>query len=325
MSESCATWPRTATLRPKTRRHDNRPPAAASHATAAACFGISWLLGRLHRAPVGAFPVTPMVHAGIPYDLSPRRPRRRWGRWSRPWRSPVAGRAAIVVVPVTAVVPVLVRAPARIPLFARAPVVVIDGCRRRRRRGDAGGQSEGGHGQAAGRDNAGAQPGPRSCWCVGIHAAGISLDNAGETRFRRLLVSNFEHSQHISSAKGFVIYELFMGLFLTPGDDIAGRAHHFADGFPICGRSLASAPRSCLFRGNSRPGLRAAPAAGAAKIVIPATITGVARPAPGPECRGDPRRRDTCAPIGRGQAAAVIGRRGGATRSGTLPLIKPWQ
>jgi hypothetical protein len=132
------------------------------------------LVGRLDRAPNGAFPVTPMVHAGIPHDLSPRGPRRRRWRRARPWRSPVvAGRATVIVVPVTAVVPVLVGAPAWFPLLSRAPVVVIHRYRRRSGLGGARGQPQRGHSQTAGRQRTGAQANPRSFLRVGIHEIGM--------------------------------------------------------------------------------------------------------------------------------------------------------
>jgi hypothetical protein len=51
---------------------------------------------------------------------------------------------------------------------------------------------------------------------------GFPRANVRETRFRRLPVSNIGHSQHISAAKAFGLYGPFIGLFLTPGDDIAG-------------------------------------------------------------------------------------------------------
>lgn len=168
-----------------------------------------------------------MVHAGIPDDLSPGRP--RWRRWRRPRprRSPVAGRTAVVVVPVTAVVPVLVGAPARVPLFARAPVVVIHRRRRRRRRSSACGQSECGQGQTACGQRTRTQPNPRSWLRVGIHPAVLPRGNACETLVGHLLMSNVGHSGRISAAKLLGVYRHFVVIFLAPGDGIADRAKQF--------------------------------------------------------------------------------------------------
>src|SRR5208283_6176685 len=86
----------------------------------------------LDRDPHPVVPESPTIRAGVPLDLSPRRPRRwRWWRRSPRRRWTVTDRAAVVVVPVTAVVPVRVRAPALVPAVARAPVMVIHRCRRR--------------------------------------------------------------------------------------------------------------------------------------------------------------------------------------------------
>src|ERR1700739_5177043 len=104
-----------------------------------------------------------MVLALVPDDPSPRRPRRRWWRVPRPRRRAIAGRTAVVVVPVTAAVPVLVRAPAVVPTVARAPVVVISRCRWGHRLGGAGGQAESACGHATSRPRAGAPTEPRPC------------------------------------------------------------------------------------------------------------------------------------------------------------------
>jgi hypothetical protein len=130
----------------------------------------------LDRVPNPVIPEPPTIRAGVPLDLSLRRPRRwrppRRRRWRRPPRRrwSVTRRAAVVVVvPVTAAVPVLVRAPAWVPLVARAPVMVIHRCRRRRRVGSARCQAERGQGHAASRQGASAQTKPRFLR-VGIHA-----------------------------------------------------------------------------------------------------------------------------------------------------------
>jgi hypothetical protein len=126
---------------------------------------------RLERNPNSAVPETPIIHTGVPHDLSPRCPRRwRWHR-PRPRRRTIAGRAAVVVVPVTAVVPVRVVAPAPVPIVARAPVMVVRGCGRRHRLRGAGGQSESRCGDPAGRQCAGAQAKPRSWLRAYIHVS----------------------------------------------------------------------------------------------------------------------------------------------------------
>jgi hypothetical protein len=126
----------------------------------------------LDRDPDWAVPVSPTV---IPRHLSPRRPWRcrRWRRrpWWRPVARSVAGRATVVVLPVAAVIPVEIRAPTIVPIVAGAPVVVKHRSRRRRRLGDARGQSEGGQGNATTRQHAGAQAKPRSCFLVSSHAS----------------------------------------------------------------------------------------------------------------------------------------------------------
>jgi hypothetical protein len=122
-----------------------------------------WLEGN----PDSVVPESPTI---IPLDLSPGRPRRRRWRRRRPRRRwTIAGRAVVVVVPVTAVIPVRVRAPALVPLVARAPVMVIDGCRRRRRLGDARDQPECGQGHATSCQRASAQAKPPFCSHVCIH------------------------------------------------------------------------------------------------------------------------------------------------------------
>jgi hypothetical protein len=157
--------------------------------------------------------------------------------------------------------------------------------------------------------------------CVGIHAAVFTRDKAGETRLCRLLVSNFEHSQCISGAKGLGVKELFIGLFLAPGDDIAGQAHHFAGRYLVCGRASPRIAQLIIPATN----IVAAPAVRGGEIVIPATIMRVPTPAPAPGRRGDPRHRDTCALIATGQAVGAAGPPGGAARSEAVPLIKPRQ
>lgn len=135
----------------------------------------------LEPDPHSVIPEPPTIRAGVPDGVSPRRPRRWrwWRRRPRRWCAP-PGRAGVVV-PVVAVIPVPVVAPARVPLFARTPVIVIHGCRRRRRLGGAGGQSKSGHGHAAGRERAGAQAKPRFCLHVGIHALKMPGENEPET------------------------------------------------------------------------------------------------------------------------------------------------
>jgi hypothetical protein len=114
---------------------------------AAAVKSLQLVLMRLRawseRDPDWAIPVAPIIHTGVPHDLGPRRPRRRGRHRPRPRRrSTITGWAAVVVVPVTAVIPVLVRAPAVVPLVPRAPVMVVRGGRRRHRLGNGRGNSE---------------------------------------------------------------------------------------------------------------------------------------------------------------------------------------
>ena len=139
----------------------------------------------LEPDPHSVIPEPPTIRAGVPDGVSPRRPRRwRWRRRRpRRWRAP-PGRAGVVV-PVMAVIPVPVVAPARVSLVARAPVIVIHGCGRRRRLSGAGGQSEGGHGQAAGRQRTSAQANPRPCLRVGIHAPENSPQKCAQNAFWR--------------------------------------------------------------------------------------------------------------------------------------------
>ena len=128
----------------------------------------------LDRPPDWPFPVSPAV---VPRDLSPRRPRRR-RRWRRrPRRRTETGatrtitsRATVVVVPVAAVVPILVRAPTVVPLVAGAPVVVVHRGGRGRRLGDSRGQPQSGQGHAATYQRTGAQAKPRRCLRVSSHA-----------------------------------------------------------------------------------------------------------------------------------------------------------
>lgn len=106
--------------------------------------------------------------------MRPGRPRRGRRRGWRPRGRGSPTCRARVVVPVVAVVPVPVVAPALVPLFTRAPVVVIHGRRGRRRRSGARCQSECGQGQTSGRQRASTQANPRPRLRVGIHARGLT-------------------------------------------------------------------------------------------------------------------------------------------------------
>jgi len=131
----------------------------------------------------------PTIRFGVPDNLSLRCPT-RW-RWRRPRGRSITGSITgrsitgwapvVVVVPVTAVIPVRVRAPALVPRVARAPVMVICGCRRRRCLGNARGQSECGQGHAASRQRASAQAKPRFCLLVDIHFLRIPLKKVSKT------------------------------------------------------------------------------------------------------------------------------------------------
>jgi hypothetical protein len=127
------------------------------------------------------------IRVGVPGDLSLTRPTRwRWGRsitgsitgsvtGSITGRSVIGWATIVVVVPVTAVIPVRVRAPALVPLVAWAPVMVVCGCGRRRCLGDARGQSKCGQGHAASRQRASAQAKPWFCLLVDIHFLRLPL------------------------------------------------------------------------------------------------------------------------------------------------------
>jgi hypothetical protein len=143
----------------------------------------------LERGQDCVIPRPPTIRVGIPGNLSLRRPT-RW-RWRRPRRGrsitgSITGRfitrrsitgwaPVVVVIPVTAVVPVLVRAPALVPWVARAPVMMICGCRRRRCLGNAHSQSECGQSHAASRQRANTHAKPRFCLLVDIHSLRIPL------------------------------------------------------------------------------------------------------------------------------------------------------
>ena len=139
----------------------------------------------LEPDPDSVVPETPIVHTGVPHDLRPRRPR-RWRRHRpRPRRRrTIAGGSAVVVVPVTAAVPVGVRAPALVPLVARAPMMVIHGCWWRRRLGSPRGQSQHGCGHTPGRERPGAQAKPWPCLCVCTHAYENSHQQCAQNRLR---------------------------------------------------------------------------------------------------------------------------------------------
>jgi hypothetical protein len=161
--------------------------------------------GVLDRVPKPHCSESPTVRAGVPRDLSLRRPRWWWPpRRRRSITGSITGRfitgrsitgwaPVVVVVPVTAAIPVLVRAPACVPLVARAPVMVIHRCRRRRRLGSARCQAERGQGHAASRQHASAQTKPRFLR-VGIHALENSPGNAHKTLLVGSLNSNPAHS-----------------------------------------------------------------------------------------------------------------------------------
>jgi hypothetical protein len=118
--------------------------------------------GSLERNPNAAVPETPTIRIRVPRDRCPRRPPRRGRRGRCPVRrSPVS--SPEVVVPVTAAAPVGIVSPALVPEVARAPVMVIHGCRRRHRIGGARSQAESGNGEATRHQRSSAQAKPRTC------------------------------------------------------------------------------------------------------------------------------------------------------------------
>lgn len=139
--------------------------------------------GRLDPHPDAVVPEPITVRIGIPLDACPRRPRRWRRRRRRPRRGTFSICLADVVIPVTAVVPVPVVSPSRIPPIARAPVMVVRGRRRRHRLGTACGQSESGHGEAPGRQNASAQAKVWSGSIFDSHVLGHARGERSETSF----------------------------------------------------------------------------------------------------------------------------------------------
>jgi hypothetical protein len=136
--------------------------------------------GSSQRNPNAAVPETPTIRISVPRNGCPRRPPRRGRRGRCPVRRSAVS-STEVVVPVTAATPVGIVTPALVPEIARAPVMVVHGCRSRHRISGARSQAESGNGQATGHQRPSAQAKPRTCvrccFPCHIHAARPSHNN----------------------------------------------------------------------------------------------------------------------------------------------------